>query len=69
MNPHAIHTRGCSRRRFLAAAATLCALPGAFAETLRQTPRQTEGPFYPDKLPLDTRGIPRDILRRLTKSA
>ncbi|SDI10693.1 Uncharacterised protein family (UPF0158) [Pseudomonas flavescens] len=23
----------------------------------------------PDKLPLDTRGIPRDILRRLTKSA
>jgi protocatechuate 3,4-dioxygenase beta subunit len=28
--------------------------PGVFAEQLTQTPRQTEGPFYPDKLPLDT---------------
>ena len=28
--------------------------PGAFAEALTQTPRQTEGPFYPDKMPLDT---------------
>ena len=27
--------------------------PGAFAE-LVQTPPQTEGPFYPNKLPLDT---------------
>jgi protocatechuate 3,4-dioxygenase beta subunit len=27
---------------------------GAFAEELARTPRQTEGPFYPDKLPLDT---------------
>jgi protocatechuate 3,4-dioxygenase beta subunit len=27
---------------------------GAFAEELVRTPRQTEGPFYPDKLPLDT---------------
>jgi protocatechuate 3,4-dioxygenase beta subunit len=27
---------------------------GVFAEELFQTPRQTEGPFYPDKLPLDT---------------
>src|SRR6185295_3136244 len=27
--------------------------PGAMAE-LVQTPKQTEGPFYPDKLPLDT---------------
>ena len=27
---------------------------GAFAEELMRTPRQTEGPFYPDKLPLDT---------------
>jgi protocatechuate 3,4-dioxygenase beta subunit len=27
---------------------------GVFAEALMQTPRQTEGPFYPDKLPLDT---------------
>ena len=29
-------------------------MPGAFAEALTLTPRQTEGPFYPDKLPLDT---------------
>lgn len=29
-------------------------VPGAFAEALIQTPAQTEGPFYPDKLPLDT---------------
>src|SRR3712207_8521121 len=27
---------------------------GAFAQALVETPRQTEGPFYPDKLPLDT---------------
>jgi protocatechuate 3,4-dioxygenase beta subunit len=27
---------------------------GAFAEELIRTPPQTEGPFYPDKLPLDT---------------
>lgn len=32
----------------------LFAVPGAFAEELVRTPRQTEGPFYPDKLPLDT---------------
>lgn len=29
-------------------------VPGAFAEQLMLTPPQTEGPFYPDKLPLDT---------------
>src|SRR5215510_3703916 len=29
-------------------------VPGAFAEELIKTPAQTEGPFYPDKLPLDT---------------
>ncbi|MFO0954827.1 MAG: protocatechuate 3,4-dioxygenase [Isosphaeraceae bacterium] len=28
--------------------------PGAFADELFKTPAQTEGPFYPDKLPLDT---------------
>ncbi|MDQ3438773.1 MAG: protocatechuate 3,4-dioxygenase [Planctomycetota bacterium] len=27
---------------------------GALAEELTRTPRQTEGPFYPNKLPLDT---------------
>ena len=29
-------------------------IPGVFAEELVRTPPQTEGPFYPDKLPLDT---------------
>jgi protocatechuate 3,4-dioxygenase beta subunit len=28
--------------------------PGVFAEELTRTPAQTEGPFYPDKMPLDT---------------
>lgn len=46
-----------NRRRFLKAlglSATLFSVPGAFAEQLLRTPAQTEGPFYPDKLPLDT---------------
>ena len=44
-----------TRRQFVAAsAASLFLTPGAFAEELTRTPRQTEGPFYPDKLPLDT---------------
>jgi protocatechuate 3,4-dioxygenase beta subunit len=45
------------RRRFLtrlALTSVLFAAPGAFAEELIRTPSQTEGPFYPDKLPLDT---------------
>jgi len=46
------------RRQFLTrlsgAAAAAFAVPGAFAEALTLTPRQAEGPFYPDKLPLDT---------------
>lgn len=28
--------------------------PGAFAQELTRTPRQTEGPFYPSTLPLDS---------------
>jgi protocatechuate 3,4-dioxygenase beta subunit len=28
-------------------------VPGVFAQMLTETPRQTEGPFYPDRLPLD----------------
>lgn len=28
-------------------------VPGAFAEELARTPATTEGPFYPDRLPLD----------------
>ncbi len=35
-------------------AAVLCTTPGLFAEQLTLTPPQTEGPFYPDRLPLDT---------------
>jgi protocatechuate 3,4-dioxygenase beta subunit len=56
------HLTPWSRRRFLtrvgvgAAAAAMPSLwvRGAFAEELVRTPEQTEGPFYPDKLPLDT---------------
>jgi protocatechuate 3,4-dioxygenase beta subunit len=52
-----------SRRQFLkgtSITAAGLALPafwnvrGAFAEALALTPAQTEGPFYPDRLPLDT---------------
>jgi len=38
----------------MAMGASLWTVPGLFAEELVKTPRQTEGPFYPDKLPLDT---------------
>lgn len=34
--------------------ATAMTTSGLFAEELMRTPRQTEGPFYPNKLPLDT---------------
>lgn len=50
-NPHG------GRRDFLrqfALGAAAFAAPGAFAEALVRTPKQTEGPFYPDRLPLDT---------------
>ncbi len=50
-----------SRRAFLSGslavgigAATFHTARGAFAEELTRTPRLTEGPFYPPKLPLDT---------------
>ncbi len=54
-----------NRRRFLSGltlgatalgASRFFTVPGAFAEELERirTPAQTEGPFYPDKLPLDT---------------
>ena len=46
-----------SRREFvrsLAFGATALTAPGALAEALVATPSSTEGPFYPDKLPLDT---------------
>jgi protocatechuate 3,4-dioxygenase, beta subunit len=46
-----------ARRAFvrrLAFASALFTVPGLFAEELTRTPPQTEGPFYPDHLPLDT---------------
>src|SRR5438128_5095544 len=51
------------RRRFLQGGAAVGAMAvfgsgwltsEAFAEELLRTPPMTEGPFYPDKLPLDT---------------
>jgi protocatechuate 3,4-dioxygenase beta subunit len=45
------------RRQFLrqmAFASAMFTTSGLFAEQLLRTPVQTEGPFYPDKLPLDT---------------
>ncbi len=46
-----------NRRTFLrtvGAGAAVLAVPELFAKELLRTPLQTEGPFYPDKLPLDT---------------
>ncbi|MDX1962812.1 MAG: protocatechuate 3,4-dioxygenase [Pirellulales bacterium] len=46
-----------SRRMFLggiSAGLAYFTTPGLFAEELVKTPAQTEGPFYPDKMPLDT---------------
>ncbi len=46
-----------TRRAFLSSVALGAAAfsaRGAFADELIKTPPQTEGPFYPDKLPLDT---------------
>lgn len=47
-----LHRRQFLRRLSLGAAGLY--VPGALAEALQPTPAQTEGPFYPDKLPLDT---------------
>ena len=48
---------GNKRRAFiknsLSVSSLLC-VPGLMAEALSLTPYQTEGPFYPDKMPLDT---------------
>ena len=46
-----------TRRSFLHSmtlGAAVFIVPGVFAEELVRTPRQTEGPFYPKHLPLDT---------------
>src|SRR3954468_11963375 len=61
MNPPNLQPNGFhllhNRRNFIKRAglgAVLFAVPGAFAGELLRTPKQTEGPFYPDHLPLDT---------------
>ncbi|MEM8669087.1 MAG: protocatechuate 3,4-dioxygenase [Planctomycetota bacterium] len=50
-------THRVARRHILqggmALGATAFTTPGLFAELI-ETPEQTEGPFYPDKMPLDT---------------
>jgi protocatechuate 3,4-dioxygenase beta subunit len=43
-----------TRRKLIGTMALAFSAPGAFAEQLALTPKQTEGPFYPDRLPLDT---------------
>jgi protocatechuate 3,4-dioxygenase beta subunit len=53
----AAHLAASNRRQFITRVglgSLLFTVPGAFAEALVQTPAQTEGPFYPDHLPLDT---------------
>jgi protocatechuate 3,4-dioxygenase beta subunit len=46
---------GPNRRHFLSAlGASALVTPALFAEQLLRTPAMTEGPFYPDKIPLDT---------------
>ncbi|RPJ82720.1 MAG: twin-arginine translocation signal domain-containing protein [Acidobacteria bacterium] len=53
---HLLHSRRLFLRHVGAAGvlgATALWTPGVFAEELTLTPRQTEGPFYPDRLPLD----------------
>ncbi len=40
--------------KYASLAAALLTTRGAFADELTQTPGMTEGPFYPDRLPLDT---------------
>jgi protocatechuate 3,4-dioxygenase, beta subunit len=60
MNDHPLNPSRAlahDRRGFIARlglASAMFAVPGVFAEQVIRTPAQTEGPFYPDKLPLDT---------------
>ena len=48
-----VHTRRAFVGSLVAGAAAF-STPGLFAQTLTQTTRTGEGPFYPDKMPLDT---------------
>lgn len=41
-------------RQVIVGSSAFWTVKGAFAEALTLTPSQTEGPLYPDKLPLDT---------------
>ena len=43
-----------TRRQFIAVSGAAALSPAAFAEELTKTPKQVEGPYYPDKMPLDT---------------
>lgn len=58
MNPNTAFTDRRHFLRGLTLGAAFYVTPGLFAEALDQkrvlTPAQTEGPFYPNKLPLDT---------------
>ena len=50
------HCSDLDRRKFLsslAAGGAFFTVRGAFAQALVETPAQTLGPFYPDRLPLD----------------
>jgi protocatechuate 3,4-dioxygenase, beta subunit len=52
-----LSTSALTRRGFLGGLTLGAAaywVPGVFADELTRTPKQTEGPFYPTKLPLDT---------------
>lgn len=55
----ACHRRDFLRRALIGSAAFFT-VPGVFAEALVATPAMGEGPFYPDKMPLDTDN---DLLR------
>lgn len=51
---HTFRSRRQFIQRSLSFSTAAWLTPGVFAEELLLTPRQTEGPFYPDRLPLDT---------------
>ena len=53
-HPFTINTRRGFLQGGLALGALMFTSRGAFADELDKTPAVTEGPFYPDKMPLDT---------------